>query len=75
MESTKKPLTEQTRKLAAALLAGPVSAIGGILYSAKQNGFLMTMNDLRKGIAELDTHGIRVRRIDAGGTPTWDVIE
>ncbi len=70
-----KPLTPNTRKLVEALLLGPVKACGGVAYHPKDNRFMMLAADIRDCITELATHGIRVGRTDAGGTPTWDVTE
>lgn len=53
-----------------------VGNYGGIVMGNKTaktaaRGKPMFIDQLRSAIEELDTHGIKVRRFDSGGTPKW----
>lgn len=67
-------LTPKTAKLAAILLANDsISNYGGLVCGLV--GETISISDLQIGIAELDKRGVKVRRVDAGGNPTWMVVE
>lgn len=63
-----------SEKLLSALERGPVRAIGGTVYDAQMQ-MLMSTTDLHAVIRELGRKGISIQRTDAGGSPTWDVME
>jgi len=57
-------------KLIKALKSGPIRAIGGIVYDSTMS-FLMSTTDLCHAIRSLGCKGIRINRLDAGGSPKW----
>jgi hypothetical protein len=64
--------SENAKKLRRALTAnGTVRAIGGTVYAG--DTALMSTTDMHGAVRELDVNGIRVRRQDAGGRPTWAI--
>ena len=68
-----KEMTLYGRKLFNALPLGPIRAIGGVAYDGNMN-CLMSTTDLYDAIKEVfKEYGIRINRIDSGGSPTWDI--
>ena len=66
-----KPATLKLREM---LLANDcVGNYGGIVCG--KVGPSMSASDLKIDIDELDEHGIKVRRIDAGGSPKWALVD
>jgi hypothetical protein len=61
-------------KLRNALQSGPVRAIGGIVYDAAMKP-LMNTTEMHGAVQELNRTGLKVGRVDAGGSPTWAVEE
>lgn len=61
-------------KLRNALQSGPVRAIGGIVYDAAMKP-LMNTTEMYGAVQELNRTGLKVGRVDAGGSPTWAVEE
>ena len=57
------------KKLLEAVMDGPVYNIGGI--SDCHGNYLMNQTDMYLAVRTLDKVGISVRRVDAGGSPTW----
>jgi hypothetical protein len=69
--------SENAQKLLQALQKhGSVSAIGGMIYSPDlADRVLMSNTDMHAAVRELELGGIKVRRQDAGGRPTWAIEE
>jgi hypothetical protein len=57
---------ELAARLLSALLQGPVTC-----YRLPPR---LYMHDMYKAVQCLNSMGIKVERIDAGGTPTWDLV-
>jgi hypothetical protein len=56
-------------KLLAALMCGPIRAIGGVVFDSCHKP-LMNTTELCDTIR---IHRLPVNRIDAGGSPTWEI--
>jgi hypothetical protein len=68
-------MTEVLKKLLNALQKGPVRAIGLSVYDIDST-YLYQTTDLKDAIDELHKRKdsvLRVGRVDAGGSPTWDL--
>ncbi len=69
---------EQAKKLAKAIIEGKICAIGGIAFDKDMNP-LMNTTDLYDAIQILNKvlapDGFSISRIDAGGSPTWDLTK
>lgn len=65
-------------KLLAALLNGPIRNIGGIVYDKNMNpimsvsAMIQPLEQLKRDLSKI---GVRIERIDAGGSPTWDLVK
>lgn len=69
--SSMNPLTA---KVLNALNRGSIRAIGRVVYDSSMD-ILIPLNDLAFVIREAGKLGIRIRRVDAGGSPTWEKIQ
>ncbi len=66
-------MTLYGEKLLNALHLGSIRAIGGIVYDRNMD-CLMSTTDLCDAIKEIYKEcGIKINRIDSGGSPTWDI--
>jgi len=63
-------MTENSKKLLAALVKGEVRVIGGIVFDPAMKP-LMNTTDLCETVRSLSKVGISVCRQDAGGSPRW----
>lgn len=68
-----KPETLKLRKML--LEYHSVSNYGGIVCGLPGSKDMMDIRDLQIAIKELDSHGIKVRRVDAGGSPRWALVD
>lgn len=62
-----------TAKILNALKRGSIRAIGGMVYDFN-NEYLLLTSELYDVVKDANKLGIKIRRMDAGGSPTWEVI-
>ncbi len=77
LKEEQKRIEELALKLLNAFIrTGEVQAIDGIVYennTLKQLSSLMDTTDMYTVVRYLATLGLYIRRVDAGGRPTWRI--
>lgn len=66
-------MTTNEEQLLTALNKGPVQAIGDTVFDVELRP-LFNKTEMYHAVRALGNIGVRIHRVDGGGTPTWRVL-